>query len=192
MRPTLKFIFALALVAGALAGWRVGPLLKEQTVIVKNLFLENKKATPPAPIAPEETFLVKRVIDGDTIELENGQRVRYIGMDTPELHDPRKKIECFATAAAEINRQLVEGKKVRLEKDVSETDIYKRLLRYVWVEEILVNDYLVKNGYALLATFPPDVKYASLFRASEEFARENKSGLWLDCANLPIDSNYFK
>ncbi len=130
---------------------------------------------------------VKKVIDGDTIELETGQKVRYIGIDTPELHDPRKKVECFAKEAMEENKKLVEGKTVRLKKDISETDKYKRLLRYVYVpieaspSGQFVNEYLVKEGYALASTFPPDVKYASHFLKLEQEARQNKRGLWNKC-----------
>lgn len=135
-----------------------------------------------------KSFLVKRVIDGDTIELENKQIVRYIGVDSPELHHPKKPVECFASSAAEFNRQLVEGKTVLLEKDVSETDKYKRLLRYVYLTEeasssgkIFVNKKLVEEGYAYAATFPPDVKYAEIFRQAQEEAMKNKRGLWKSC-----------
>lgn len=137
-----------------------------------------------------QSAVVKRVIDGDTVELENGQVVRYIGVDTPELHDPRKKVECFAQEAAEFNKKLVEGKTVRLEKDVSETDKYKRLLRYVYVDnpstssgQIFVNKNLVEEGYAYAATFPPDVKYSELFRQTQEEAMKNNKGLWKSCRN---------
>lgn len=127
------------------------------------------------------TYIVKRVIDGDTIELENKQIVRYIGVDSPELHHPKKSVECFASASAEFNRKLVEGKTVRLEKDVSETDKYKRLLRYVYVDQVFINKKLVDEGYAYAATFPPDVKFADLFRQSQQEAMENKKGLWSSC-----------
>ncbi len=137
----------------------------------------------PAPNSAvnKEEVLVKRVIDGDTIELENGQRVRYIGMDTPETIEPRKSIACFSKEAVEFNKNLVEGKKVRLEKDVSETDKFGRLLRYVFVGSVFVNDYLVRQGYASTATFPPDVRYQSQFVEAEREARENNRGLWYNC-----------
>ena len=81
---------------------------------------------------------VTRVIDGDTIELETGQKVRYIGINTPETVDPRKPAECFGRESSEKNKELVEGKIVELEKDISETDKYQRLLRYVYVDGVLV------------------------------------------------------
>jgi micrococcal nuclease len=124
---------------------------------------------------------VLRVVDGDTIRVEvNGEefRVRYIGIDTPETVDPRRPVQCFGQEASERNRQLVEGKVVGLEKDVSEVDDFDRLLRYVWVEDTLVNAALVEEGYALAYTYPPDVRYADLFVSLQAQAREKSRGLW--------------
>lgn len=125
--------------------------------------------------------LVTRVVDGDTIEIEGGQKVRYIGIDTPETVDPRKGVQCFGKEAAAKNRELVEGKRVRLEKDVSETDKYSRLLRYVYVGDSFVNEILVKEGYAFSSTYPPDVKNQYLFTKAEKEAREASRGLWGSC-----------
>lgn len=124
---------------------------------------------------------VLRVVDGDTIEVEIGgqtYKVRYIGIDTPETVDPRRPVQCFGKEAAERNRQLVEGRTVGLEKDVSETDQFGRLLRYVWVDGRMVNATLVEEGYALASTYPPDVKYAELFASLQAQAREAGRGLW--------------
>ncbi len=132
-------------------------------------------------ISTESGVLVSRVVDGDTIELSTGQKVRYIGMDTPETVDPRKPVQCFGKEASLENKKLVEGKMVTLVKDVSETDKYGRLLRYVYVDNIFVNDYLTRNGFAYMATFPPDVKFAQQFKAAQEEARINKRGLWNSC-----------
>ena len=132
-----------------------------------------------------DTFLVTRVIDGDTIELENGQVVRYIGVDTPEY---TSKNECYGFEATNFNRELVENKRVTLLKDVSETDRYGRLLRYVYVENIFVNDYLVRQGYANVSSYPPDVKYQSQFREAEKAARKNNRGLWSFCGKTAITS----
>lgn len=133
------------------------------------------------PEANQDEVLVKRVIDGDTIELADGRKVRYIGMDTPETVDPRQPVQCFGKEASEKNKELVEGKQVRLEKDVSETDKYGRLLRYVFIGDLFVNDYLVRQGYASVATFPPDVKYQEQFLQAQKEARENNRGLWSTC-----------
>lgn len=119
---------------------------------------------------------VTRIIDGDTIEVDiNGQtyRLRYIGMDTPERGDP------FFEEATEANRQLVEGQTVTLVKDVSETDRYGRLLRYVYLPDgTFVNAELVKQGFALVATFPPAVAHQELFVQLQQEARTAGLGLW--------------
>lgn len=140
----------------------------------------NLTPSPTSQVNQEEV-LVKRVVDGDTIELEDGRKVRYIGIDTPELKDTREKVQCFGEEAAEFNKKLVEGKRVRLEKDVSETDKFGRLLRYVFIGNVFVNDHLVRQGYASVATFPPDVKYQEQFRQAQKEARENNRGLWSAC-----------
>jgi len=127
---------------------------------------------------------VTRVIDGDTIEVDIDSsiyRVRYIGIDTPETVHPSQPIECFGKEASDKNSELVAGQTVRLEKDISETDKYGRLLRYVWVDDIFVNDYLVRQGYAYATTYPPDVKYAEQFAGAQTEAEENNRGLWAVC-----------
>ncbi|MDD5511133.1 MAG: thermonuclease family protein [Dehalococcoidales bacterium] len=118
---------------------------------------------------------VVRIIDGDTIEVNiygSSYKVRYIGIDTPEVGQP-----CSAEATA-ANRALVEGKTVHLEKDVSETDKYGRLLRYVYVGQTMVNAELVRQGYAHVYTYPPDVKYNEQFLDLEREAREEGRGCW--------------
>lgn len=130
----------------------------------------------------DEGFFVKRVVDGDTIELANGDRVRYIGVDTPESVKPNTPVECFAKEAMKRNQEFVEGKKVRLVRDVSDVDTYGRLLRYVYVGDIFVNEVLVREGYARVSTFPPDVQYAELFLSAEQEAHLLKRGLWADGA----------
>lgn len=128
-----------------------------------------------------ELHKIVRVIDGDTIELENGERVRYIGIDTPETVDPRKPVQCFGVEASKKNKELVEGKSVRLEKDITNRDKYNRLLRYVWVGDTLVNLELVKQGFAQSYSYPPDIKYQDQFVAAQKEAREAKGGLWGAC-----------
>lgn len=130
---------------------------------------------------PNEVATVSAVIDGDTIELIDKRRVRYIGIDTPETKHPSKGMECFGKESAQKNKELVEGKTITMQKDVSETDKYKRLLRYVWVDKLFINELLVREGYALQSTFPPDVRFADLFKQAAEEARINKKGLWNSC-----------
>ncbi len=129
----------------------------------------------------KQTIKVTKVIDGDTIEIEGGQKVRYIGIDTPETKHPTKGIQCFGKQASAKNKELVDGKEITMEKDVSETDRYGRLLRFVYVGGIFINDYLVREGYAHASTYPPDVKLAEQFELAEQEARENNRGLWNDC-----------
>ncbi len=126
---------------------------------------------------------VSRVIDGDTIELEGGELVRYIGVDTPEtrrrvgdqwVKDP----EPFGHAATKANRKLVEGRRVRLEYDVQSHDRYGRLLAYVFVGDVMVNAKLLEEGYAQLLTIPPNVKYVEDFRRLAAEARAQRRGLW--------------
>lgn len=141
-----------------------------------------------AGVTGEEVFVVK-VVDGDTIELTDGRKVRYIGIDTPETKDPRRPVGCFGKEAARENKSLVEGKFIILEKDVSETDKYDRLLRYVYLtlengQQLFINDYLVREGFAKASSYPPDVKYNEKFRQAEKYARENNLGLWGNCDTL--------
>jgi len=139
--------------------------------------------TPQPSPSPERTEAeVVRVIDGDTIEVSiDGEiyKVRYIGIDTPETVHPEKPVEWMGPEASAANKELVGGKTVYLEKDVSETDKYGRLLRYVFLADgTFVNAELVRLGYAQVSTYPPDVKYQDLFLEMQREAREAERGLW--------------
>lgn len=199
----MRWLFAcLALAAAALAACepqQSGPpspsaTLPATATTVATAARATGGATPlPSPNPPsfpagtvEATVI--RVVDGDTIEVELGgqiYKVRYIGIDTPETVDPEQPVQCFGREAAERNRQLVAGRTVGLEKDVSETDRYGRLLRYVWVDGRMVNAALVEEGYAMASTYPPDVKYASLFASLQAEAREAGRGLWGPACSSP-------
>ena len=125
--------------------------------------------------ASPDTVQVIEVIDGDTITIEGGYQVRYIGIDTPEIY-PR--LETYGIEAWLANRKLIEGKRVRLEKDVSETDKYGRLLRYVYVDDMLVNAELVRLGLAKAKAYPPDIKNQEYLELMEVEAKENGRGMW--------------
>jgi micrococcal nuclease len=135
------------------------------------------------PTGPTETGTVVKIVDGDTIDvLVDGveMRVRYIGMDTPEVHSG---VEWLGPEAAAANADLVEGREVVLEKDVSETDQYGRALRYVWVQDgsswLLVNLELIRLGFASITTYPPDVKYVdALYVDAQDEAQAAGLGLW--------------
>ena len=125
--------------------------------------------------------LVVRVVDGDTIHVRIGERVekvRYIGVNTPELHHPSKGEEPGGRQAHAANRRLVEGKRVRLELDVQSRDRYGRLLAYVWAGDTMVNAELVRLGYAQVMTVPPNVRHQALFVKLQRAAREAGRGLW--------------
>lgn len=168
------------------------PILSTPSVIAE-------KTTSSASAEPtQSTWLVKvtRVVDGDTIEIEGGQKVRYIGINTPETVDPRKPIECFGSESSQKNKELVEGKTIRLEKDVSETDKYGRLLRYVYLspenigsDQIFVNDHLIRQGFAHASSYPPDIKYQEQFASAQEEAMSKNIGLWSVCQSTAAIQN---
>ncbi|HID86744.1 MAG TPA: hypothetical protein EYP55_05115 [Anaerolineae bacterium] len=122
--------------------------------------------------------LVTWVADGDTVQIEGGQWVRYIGIDAPELFEVP---ECYGPEAYQKNRELVENRVVALERDVVETDRYGRLLRYVYVNECFVNAELVRLGCARAMPIEPNQRYQELFAALEEEARQAGRGLWTAC-----------
>lgn len=126
---------------------------------------------------------VVEVIDGDTVRLSNGKVLRYIGLDTPETRIKRggKFVygpQPFSLQATNYNRSLVEGKKVKIEFDLVKKDRYGRLLGYCFVEGVFVNAKLIEQGYAVIYTFPPNVKYSDLFYQLQVQARESQKGLW--------------
>jgi len=119
-----------------------------------------------------------RVIDGDTIILDGNERVRLIGVDTPETKDPRKPVQYFGQEAYEFAKGLVESKKARLECDQTRIDKYGRTLAYVYLEDgTFLNEEIIKQGYGFAYTAFP-FKYLEEFRQYEREARENKRGLW--------------
>ena len=127
---------------------------------------------------------VRKVTDGDTIrvDFEDGplnQPVRYIGMDAPETVKPDTPVQPFGPEASAENARLVAGKRLCLEKDISERDRYDRLLRYAWLPDgSMVNELLVQAGLATVETVPPDVKYVERFVAAQQQAREAGRGMW--------------
>jgi micrococcal nuclease len=124
---------------------------------------------------------VVRIVDGDTIHVRIGERiekVRYIGVNTPEVHHPTKGEEPGGREAASMNADLVKGRTVRIELDVQSRDRYGRLLAYVWVGDVMINAELVRLGYAQVMTVPPNVRYQSLFLRLQREARAAGRGLW--------------
>lgn len=123
---------------------------------------------------------VTDVIDGDTIIISSGDKIRLIGVDTPELDEP------YYSEAKQYMELKVLGKTIGLEKDVSETDPYDRLLRYVWLDDQMVNEDLVLSGLAVAKSYDPDTKYQDIFNDAEALAKKEKIGLW-SLSTMPSD-----
>ena len=135
-----------------------------------------------------EKVFVKKVVDGDTLILDSDQRVRFIGVDTPETVHPKKSMQCYGREASNKTKALLSDKWIYLEKDVSETDRYARLLRYIYLpdpnnpkEAIFINEYLIEYGYGTVITYPPDVKYHDKFVDAQRIAQKEERGLWGEC-----------
>ena len=128
----------------------------------------------------ENTLLtrVQRVVDGDTFVIESGEKIRLIGIDTPETVHPRKPVEPFGLEASQFTKKLLEGKQVELVFDVDKYDRYNRLLAYVYIDGVFLNEELVKQGLAVISTYPPNVKYVEKYEAAQKYARENNLGIW--------------
>lgn len=179
----LGLVIALVLAWGESVPTTLAPVVKKEdsvttaTVATTSASIKEESITEPSG----EEYLVVKVVDGDTIDVQVGsevKRVRYIGINTPETVHPTRGVECFGKEASVRNKALVEGKKVRMENDISDTDKYGRWLRYVYVGEVFVNEALVREGYANVFTYPPDVRYTEKFRSAEATARTGGKGLW--------------
>lgn len=167
----------------------------ETTLLETPEIVDNNDTTSSAisEEIPEETSVsgetfydVTSIVDGDTIKVNINNEVktvRLIGIDTPETVDPNRPVECFGQEASDKMKDLLTNKQVKLEKDVSETDKYGRLLRYVYLDEIFVNEYMVREGYANASSYPPDIKYQEVFNSAENEARDNNRGLWGEVCN---------
>lgn len=172
----MKKIAALVIILGFLAGCGTAGGTGSGAGI-------GKKGTP-APSAGDKGNWVRvtRVIDGDTFEFMNRgarERVRLIGVDTPESVKPDSEVEPFGIEAGSFTKKLIEGRMVRLEFDVQERDKYGRLLAYVYLEDgTLLNAKLLEEGLASIMTVPPNVRMADTFLKIQRKAREEKKGLW--------------
>ena len=139
----------------------------------------------PGPAGPTQAATVVYVTDGDTIHVDidgTEYRLRYIGMNAPETVDPDKPIEPGGPQASAANKALVDGQRVWLEKDVSETDQFGRLLRYVWLQTdagwVMVDRQLVLEGWAFAKAYPPDTKYQDLLFDAQSAAQAAGVGMW--------------
>jgi len=132
----------------------------------------------PAPNGRMETA-VTRVVDGDTFEIKSGEKVRMIGVDTPETVKPNHPVERYGKEASAYTKQLLTGQTVTLHFDIEPRDKYGRLLAYVYLPDgTFVNEKLLREGYGRVLTIPPNVKYADRFVQAEREARGRERGLW--------------
>lgn len=179
LMPKLKYAATLLLV---ISSFLIGYFLKDKLIFksapraeiptVTNVATKGAVVKTPEP--KEGTYRVTKIIDGDTIEIETGQRVRYLGINAPEMQ------ETWGEEAKRQNDRLVFHKNVRLELDRIKTDKYGRILAYVWVAGVMVNEQLLKDGYAKLNVYSdePRLKYLERFRAAQAQAKEHRDGLW--------------
>lgn len=182
MRSSGYLLFALLIY---LFGIATGGVLERQTSIPQFSPFPSSIATASAIIKTRDKATVTRIVDGDTITLSNGKTLRYIGVDTPESVDPRHPVECFAEEASQKNSELVLNKEIEMEKDISDIDRYGRLLRYVYVKEgereVMVNELLVREGYAYARSYPPDTRHQQKLISVEHEAKQEKRGVWSNC-----------
>jgi micrococcal nuclease len=147
----------------------------------------DRTGSPGAGVPPADALVaatVTRVVDGDTIHVNlDGvdTTIRLIGIDTPERAGPYTHEECFGREASAYTERALDGREIQLEFDVDRTDRYDRTLAYVWLDGALFDRRIVADGYAVVATFPPNVKYADRFIAAERSARAGGLGLWGSC-----------
>ncbi len=121
---------------------------------------------------------VKRVIDGDTFVLDSDERVRLIGIDTPETKHPTKGVQPYGPEASDFTKNAIEGKEVKLEFDVDLYDRYNRFLAYVYYNNVFLNEELVLMGLAVVSTYPPNVKYVDRFISAQNQSKKQKLGIW--------------
>lgn len=149
----------------------------------KQIFKQEISGSSIEP-SEEQFYDVVKVVDGDTIDVKiNGkvQRIRLIGINTPESVDPRKPVECFGKEASNKAKEILQSKRVKLEADMSQDDQdkYHRLLRYVFLEDgTNFNRLMISEGYAFEYTYYLPYKYQTEFKQAEKEAREAKKGLW--------------
>lgn len=133
--------------------------------------------------APPDTATVVRAVDGDTLKLSDGRTVRLIGVDTPETHHPRKPVQCYGPEAAAFTAATATGRTVTLQVDRETRDRYGRTLAYVYLPDgQMLNEVLVREGYARTLPIRPNTAYAARFKADADAAKAEGKGLWRACA----------
>ncbi|SRR5258705_6807914 len=154
-------------------------------VVLAGLILASPaQAYPTMPPGVQGPFAVTKVVDGDTIWVDNNgkrQKIRMIGLDTPESVDPRKPVQCFALEASAQAKTILGGQSVYLETDPSQNSVdrYGRTLAYVWTASgRLFNLDMITDGFAVEYTYDLPHRYPQDFKATENDARTQERGLW--------------
>lgn len=186
--PKAKRVFFILMLMIFAMGWAFLPALGNKGELVdesKRYSLNNSGQAgrnSDAGVNSAKSFKVIRVIDGDTIKVDfddKPESVRFIGINTPEINQAPQDTVAYGKSAADFVKKLLKGKKVRLAFDIRKRDKYGRLLAYVYTEDgTFVNAELVRQGFALAKTVPPDVRYEALFTVLQREARKNYKGLW--------------
>jgi len=151
---------------------------------VQEVLETRNSAVAEAEVTSTDTYLVSRVVDGDTIEVTKDgakEKVRLLGINTPETVDPRKKVECFGKEASAELKQLLTGKQVKLVTDDTQTkyDKYGRLLAYVYTEDgLFVNKHMIEEGYAYEYTYTAPYIFQYEFKEAQKLAETEGKGLW--------------
>ncbi len=160
-----------------------GIVVKQYFLVLPLLIILATIGQGPCPgLELTQYDLVSRVIDGDTIELDSGEIVRYIGVDAPETVHPWKPIGCYGPEAAEFNKKLVGVEYVHLEYDVDRVDWYGRTLAYVYLQDAtFVNGELIRQGYARAVSYAPNTKHSPFLMDLQREAMADERGLWGDC-----------
>ncbi|MCL5675986.1 MAG: thermonuclease family protein [Patescibacteria group bacterium] len=167
----LLFFFVLIFLAGFFAR-NLFTLKNAPTNTISN----SKPQNILLPQAKDGNYKIVKVIDGDTVVLETGEKLRYLGINAPELNKP------LGLSAQKFNQELVGGKTVRLEFDRDKLDKYGRLLAYVWLDNMLVNERMVEEGYArvYLIEHTAKLKYLERLQKAEQLAKNAKRGVWFE------------
>lgn len=178
------------------AGSMAGLILALVIILAQQMgWLESVKQT--AQTNQPGLYQITKFDDGDTVQVDmNGrtETIRFIGVDTPETHDPRKAVQCFGLAAAAFTNNMIGNSQVRLEADPLSTnrDRYNRLLRFIYLPDgTLVNGEIIKQGYGFAVTGFPHSRLEE-FRTYEKEAREQNKGLWKDCKPYQTDAGYYQ
>lgn len=194
-RPTLVLLMVSVMALGSCStGERIQSDDPGTSPSVTDTTADSSPVTKPStvdqPADPEGlSTTVTRIVDGDTIDVAwRDERVRLIGIDTPEVYGGS---ECYGAEASRHAGELIPvGTEVRLELDVQERDRYGRLLAYVWRADdgLFVNEAMVSDGFAMVYTVPPSMKYVEVFVAAQQEAREADRGLWAACPPEPAST----